>query len=131
MAAQPLRPAFGYAFGGWLNRPRRILLSLTLCWVVAVFDLGYTLSESGSNDFVELNPVAMRVLMGSPQVVMAYKFGLLGLTTIILLLLRRYRVAELGCWFLLAAQVYVATRWFTYFDCLLHSRMSVLIAAPD
>lgn len=114
-------------FGRWLNRPRRVLLTLAAVWVVAVFDLGYTLAEWGTVDFVEMNPVAAKVLSQSVRMVFVFKFGLLGAGTLILLLLRRHAVAELGCWFLFATMLYVAVRWYSYFDCLLHDYVNPLI----
>ncbi len=104
-----------------------MLLTLAAVWVIAVFDLGFTLFERETPEFVELNPVAARVLSGSAQGVMVYKFGLLALGTLILLPLRRHAVAELACWFLFVAQVYLAVRWYAYYDCLLHSYVNPLV----
>jgi hypothetical protein len=108
-----------HRFGGWLSRPRRVLLALTAVWVVAVFDFGFTLYEWGSADFIELNPVAAQILSGPPYAITIYKFGLLGIGTAILLLLRRHSVAELASWFLVAMKVYLAARWLDYYDVLL------------
>lgn len=119
------------SFGTWLNRSRRVLLTLALVWVVAIFDLGFTLLEWGEQQFTELNPVAASVLGGPTQLVMAYKFGLLGLGTTILLALRRHAVAELACWFLLTFKVYVAARWYIYYICVLHDKLNPLIKAPE
>lgn len=120
---RPARPTFGT----WFNRSRRVLLTLAAVWVVAIFDLGYTLAESGSGDFVEANPFAARLLAQPTHVIVAYKFGLLGLGTTILLALRRHAVAELGCWFLFVLKVYVALRWYSYFDCVLHGYVNPLL----
>jgi hypothetical protein len=111
----------------WFNRPRRVLLTLALVWVISVFDLGFTLLESNSGYFVELNPVAERLLSGPVYTLAAFKFGLTGLGTIILLCLRRHSTAEWACWFLLAVKVYVAIRWFAYFDALAHGHDSPLL----
>jgi len=119
----------GASFGRWLNRPRRVLLALSAVWVVAVFDLGFTLAEWGTMDFVEINPLAARILGGPEQTVMAFKFGLLGLGTIILLALRRHFIAELGCWFLFVSKVYLAVRWYVYYDCLLSGYVNPMIRA--
>ncbi len=119
------------SFGVWLNRSRRVLLTLALVWVVAIFDLGFTLLEWGGQQFTELNPVAASVLGGPTQLVMAYKFGLLGLSTTILLALRRHAVAELACWFLLTLKVYVAARWYVYYVCVLHDKLNPFIKAPE
>lgn len=114
-------------FGRWLNRPRRILLTLGLIWVIAIFDLGYTLAESGTLDFRELNPVAERLLGGPAQHVVAYKFGLLAFASCILLLLRQHATAEWACWFLFVVMIYVAIRWLSYFDCVLHNDTNPLL----
>jgi hypothetical protein len=111
----------------WFNRSRRVLLTLTAVWVVAVFDLGYTLAESGTGDFFELNPLAAQLLGGSPHTVILFKFGCLGFGTLILLALRRYAIAELACWFLFVATLYVAVRWYGYFDCLLNGYINPLL----
>lgn len=100
----------------WLNRSRRVLFALASVWIIATFDLAFTTTEFGSHTFVELNPIAAKLLHGSETVVYAYKFGLLGVGTLILLLVRRHFVAELASWFLFAAMFYVAVRWFAYFD---------------
>lgn len=117
-------------FGAWLNRSRRILLALAIVWVISIFDLGYTLAEKGTGQFVELNPLAEKLLNGPDHTVVFFKFALLGLSTVIILALRRYRITELACWLMVVAKVYLAVRWFTYFDCVLHGYTSPLIQAP-
>lgn len=117
------------AFGTWLNRPRRVLLTLGAVWAISVFDLGFTLAEWGTSGFVELNPIAAGLLSGPSHVVAAFKFGLLGVGTLILLAIRRYAVAELGCWFLVAVKVYVAARWYAYFTCVLEGGRNPFIEA--
>ena len=120
---RPERPKFGT----WFNRSRRVLLTLAAVWVVAIFDLGYTLAESGTPDFIEANPLAAKLLAGPTHVIVAYKFSLLGLGTVILLALRRHAVAELGCWFLFVLKLYVALHWYSYFDCVLHGYVHPLL----
>lgn len=117
--------------GRWLNRPRRVLLALAAVWVVAVFDLGFTLCEWGTMSFVEVNPIAARLLNGPVQTVVTFKFGLLGIGTLILLGLRRHFVAELGCWFLFASKVYLAIRWYIYYDCIFRGYIDPLITIPN
>ncbi len=114
-------------FGVWFNRSRRVLLTLAAVWVISIFDLGYTLAESGTEDFYEANPLAAKLLGGPEQFVVVYKFGLLGLGTLILLALRRYAVAELACWFLFVSKLYVAVRWYGYFDCVLEGYVNPVL----
>ncbi len=125
--AQPVRPLFGV----WLNRPRRVLLALTAIWIVAIFDLGFTLLESESFTFVELNPLAAAVVGGPDEAVFAFKFGLLSAGSVILLALRRHATTELACWFLLTSKVYLAIRWYVYYSCLVHGYMNPLLSAAD
>ncbi len=100
----------------WFNRCRRMLLLLAAVWIINAFDLGFTLVETVRGHFVEMNPIAARMLGGPVYAVVAYKAGLVGAGTVILLWLRRHSVAELTCWFLLAAHVYLAVRWYVYFE---------------
>ena len=93
-----------------------MLLVLAAVWVINVFDLGYTLLESLHSGFVELNPVAARLLGASPVVLVGYKSALVALSSTILLIYRRQRVAELGCWFLLATHLYVGICWLSYYQ---------------
>jgi hypothetical protein len=123
----PASPSRSAQIFRWFNRPRRVLLTLSLVWVISIFDLGFTLLEANSGYFVELNPVAERLLAGPVYGVAAFKFGLTGLGTIILLCLRRNSTAEWACWFLLAAKLYVAIRWFAYFDALINGHDSPLL----
>lgn len=116
-------------FGQWLNRPRRVLLTLFAVWVVCVFDFYFTLSEWGQAHFIEMNPLAVYLLSKSPHLVAWFKFGLLGLGTVILLGLRRHRVAEYACWFLLAAEIYLAVRWFVYYESLSSGETNPMIWA--
>ncbi|MFQ5805819.1 MAG: DUF5658 family protein [Phycisphaerae bacterium] len=100
----------------WLTRPRRVLLVLAAVWVINIFDLGYTLLESLHSGFIEMNPVAARLIGASPAVLVSYKTALLAISSTILLIYRRHRVAELGCWFLLAAYLHVAICWWFYYE---------------
>jgi hypothetical protein len=93
-----------------------VLLVLAAVWVINIFDLGYTLAESLYSGFVEMNPVAARLIGASPVVLVGYKTALLAISSTILLIYRRYRVAELGCWFLLAVYVHVGVCWWLYYE---------------
>lgn len=100
----------------WLTRPRRVLLTLAAVWVINVFDLGYTLLESLTATFIEMNPVAARLIAASPLVLVAYKVALILISSTILLIHRRKRLTELACWLLLAVYIGVAGCWRTYYD---------------
>jgi hypothetical protein len=110
---------------GRFTRAHRVLLLLVAVWVLHTFDLKFTMAESTQSHFVELNPIAAR-LIGGPEVsLVVYKLGLLGFGTAILIYLRRHSVAELGCWFLLSASFYVGARWFVYYECLATGSSSI------
>lgn len=131
--AAPAAPARA-RFGTWLNRSRRVLLTLWMVWVVSVFDFYFTLSEWGQVRFVESNPLAAYILTASPHLASWFKFGLLTLGTCILLWLRRHSVAELACWMLLAVEIYLGIRWFVYFESVAsgdpHPMIQVELIAP-
>ena len=113
-----------------LRRPQRVLLLLLGVWVLSAFDLGFTLHQARKHHFVEMNPLAARLLHGSPLTLVAYKFALLGAGTLILFCVRRHAVAELACWFLLAACFYVGVRWYVYYEGALALDPSWLLDAP-
>jgi hypothetical protein len=112
---------------GWLTRARRVLLALAAVWVLNIFDLGFTLVESSHGHFTELNPIAASILSRPDYFLIAFKLGLLTLGSIILLVLREHRLAELGCWLLLAAYLYVGARWYAYYYCLLDGGRSTFV----
>lgn len=100
----------------WLQRAHRVLLLLVVVWGLNGFDLGFTLHQARSLHFVEMNPLAARLLDAPAAALFLYKFSLVAAGTVILVSLRRHAVAELACWFLLAAYFYVAARWFVYYE---------------
>ncbi|MGE0481127.1 MAG: DUF5658 family protein [Phycisphaerae bacterium] len=100
----------------WLTRPRRILIALAAMWVLNIFDLGFTIAESVHGHFVEVNPIAARLLGGPTWLLALYKFSLITFGTVILLSLRKHRIAEWGAWFLFATYLYVGVRWFVYYQ---------------
>ncbi|QOJ15664.1 MAG: hypothetical protein HRU75_13885 [Planctomycetia bacterium] len=124
-ATTVLRRAFSFV---WLERPRRVLLALTTVWVLHLFDLCFTMRESQELHFVELNPIAAKLLAGPEHWIISYKFALVTLGSAILLLLRRHSITELASWFLAAVSVYVAARWYVYFQCLIDDRYSPFVA---
>jgi hypothetical protein len=93
-----------------------VLLTLAAVWVINAFDLGYTLLESHYSGFIEVNPVAARLIQASDEILVSYKTVLLVVSSTILLLCRRHRVVELGCWFLLAVHIHLAVRWWYYYE---------------
>ena len=105
----------------WLTRPRRILLLLGAVWVLNVFDLGYTVLEATRHSFVEMNPVAAPLLAAPTYVLVIYKAALVAASSALLLVLRRHRVVEVGCWFLLAVYSCVAARWILYYNDLMET----------
>lgn len=105
-------------------------LTLAAVWVLSLFDLGFTLLESNRGHFVEMNPIAAKLLDEPVAAIVAYKVGLVGVGTIILLALRRHFIAELGCWFLFAANIYVAVRWYVYYGVTLTGDPNSFITAP-
>lgn len=104
----------------WLIRPRRVLLLLAAIWVLNVFDLGYTLLESTRHQFVEMNPVAARLIDAPPSALVTYKATLVVIGSVLLLIFSWHSTAEWACWFLLATYLYVGIRWTLYYSDLHH-----------
>lgn len=103
-----------------LPRRRRVLLLLAGMWLLHAFDLAFTFVASLLGNFVELNPIAAALLAMPWYYLAAYKCGLLLTGTIILTYVARHWVAELSTWFLFSVSLYVAIRWYVYFDLLIN-----------
>ncbi|MCG3126973.1 MAG: hypothetical protein CHACPFDD_01829 [Phycisphaerae bacterium] len=99
-----------------LTRPRRVALLMVGVWILNAFDLGFTGIATALGNFTELNPIAAHLLDTDWTHVMLYKIGLTALGTLIMMRLARHSVAELGCWLLFSAYVYVAVRWYVYYE---------------
>ena len=95
-------------------RTRRVLLVLVLIWIVAVFDLAFTLLALRIGGFYEANPLA-RQFIHSPGLLATFKFATLAAATGIFLAFSRYRVAELACWLIGAVYVGLALLWLAYY----------------
>lgn len=121
----------------WPPRELRVLIVLSVVWVLNLFDLSYTLLEADGKHFRELNPVAA-YLLDHPHALVLYKFSLVTIGSVILLTHRRLRIVEVSSLFVLAAYVYVAVRWTVYFadlhicfnDPAIHHESLLGIAAP-
>ena len=114
----------------WLTRSRRVLLLLGAVWVLNLFDLGYTVLESTRGSFIEMNPIAAPLLTAPTYGLVLYKAGLVLTSSTILLALRRHRLVEMSCWFLLVAYLYVAVRWVVYYEDLLSSLHDPAVNVP-
>lgn len=99
----------------FLSRPRRVIGLLLIIWTLNVADLSFTIQESDQRLFRELNPVAAKIIQWPPIALVAYKLSLVVVASTILIRLRRQRVVELSCWFLLAVYGYVGMRWNIYY----------------
>lgn len=110
-----------------MTRPRRVLWVLAAVWVLNGFDLGFTMVAHAYGHFTELNPIAAGMLSQPWYLLTAFKFISLSAGSIILLLLSRHKVAELGSWLLLSAYLFVALRWYDYFHRMLDDPLLVLL----
>ena len=110
-----------------MTRPRRVLWVLAAVWVLNGFDLGFTIVAHAYGHFTELNPIAAGMLSQPWYYVTAFKFISLSGGSIILLMLCRHKVAELGSWLLLTAYLFVAIRWYDYFHRMLDDPLLVLL----
>ncbi len=84
-------------------RTRRIVLVLTLIWIVGAFDLVFTL-------------IALRLGgFHCPAILATFKFSTLALASMVLLLFSRRRFTEVGCWIVGFVHVLLAFVWLVYF----------------
>lgn len=95
------------------TRPRRVIGLLIILWVLNIFDLAYTIPAHRTGHLHELNPIA-RDLLDSPWVLAGFKLLAVSASTVILVYLRRLRLAELAAWFLCLVYVALAIRWLDF-----------------
>jgi hypothetical protein len=99
------------------KRPFRVLVLLAIIGVLSLVDLDHTLAAASGKYFHELNGLAAN-LISQPIGLTAFKVALLVGGMAVLLRFRSRPSVELGCWFLLAAHIFVLVRWQEYFSCI-------------
>ena len=102
----------------WLAaRPVRVTLLLGAVWLLNGFDLIFTLVACRLGCFIELNPIAARVLGDDNFAgIIIFKCALVGCGSAILYWFRGYRVTELSCWLLACVYSGLAVRWHRYYE---------------
>ncbi len=98
----------------WTTRTRRIIFLLVFIWVINLFDLAFTLTMVGTEEFVEMNPFARMLLMHSPTTLMVFKISVLVMASTVFMIFRRHWLTEAGCWILSGAYAGVAFLWVEY-----------------
>lgn len=98
----------------WLSRLPRLALALAVVWAVGTCDLLLTHAHAQQNSFYELNPVAQAFVRQPLYVLATYKYGLLGVASVIFMLLRSHRCSEWGAWFLAGSHAVLIGYWCVY-----------------
>lgn len=98
---------------GWgpASRPRRVLLLLSVLWILNVFDLGCTVLAHVQGALNELNPLARLLLPYGAVGLTLYKLAAVGTGSFMLWRWRGHPLTEVAVWFLIAVYVVVALRW--------------------
>lgn len=96
------------------RRARRVTLLIAMLAIVNVFDLLFTLIAARATQFVELNPIAAR-LVNSSGALMGFKLVMMGIALGIFLRFRRHPLTELACWGLCVIYAVLAGRWWVYY----------------
>ncbi len=105
----------------WPTRGSRVVLLMVVICLLNYVDLGLTLIEARNHLFIELNPLASRLIQHPPPVLIAYKVVLVLVGGAILIALRNHRITEWACWLLFSAYGFVALRWAVYYSHLLET----------
>ena len=95
-------------------RARRVLLLVALLGIANLFDLLFTLLAAKAAHFVELNPVAARLIKNTGALV-AFKAALVLFGVVVFVRFRRHRLTELACWGLGGLYASLAGRWWVYY----------------
>lgn len=90
-----------------------VVRNVVLLILLGLLDLGLTFAAREAGGFLELNPLSGQ-LGHNPVLLTALKTTSLLLACLILLMLRRYRGAQVASWWLCLVCTILAFRWLTY-----------------
>ena len=90
-----------------------VVRNVVLLVLLGTFDFGCTMIASQAGGFLEMNPLANELLR-SPLALAAFKASAFLLACAMLLMLRRYRGAQIASWWLCLVCTVVVFRWATY-----------------
>ncbi len=83
--------------------------------LMSLVDLELTLIYSMSVGMLEKNPIARAIMQtGSPELLVAWKLGTVGLAAVIFLCTRRHRASELAAWFCVILLGALMTHWISF-----------------
>jgi hypothetical protein len=95
------------------HRARLVLRMVLALWVLNALDLSFTMLSHEAGHLNELNPLG-RMLLDDSAALMLFKGGFVALGTTVLIVLRRYRGAEVASWWLCLVYALLTLRWTTY-----------------
>lgn len=110
------RPASGVR---WRERDRdgdgieMVVRNVVLLCLLGGLDFLLTLAAQQAGGFLELNPLGAK-LIESPILLCTFKMTVFAAACVILILLRRYRGAQIASWWLCLVCTIVTFRWLTY-----------------
>jgi hypothetical protein len=99
-----------YPSGLW---ERQVIRLVQVMVVLNVFDLVCTLFHHYQGNLWELNPLAVTLLTSAPTIVV-FKLSLTTGAAIVFLVARSYRLAQIGCWWVVVAYTILILRWNSY-----------------
>jgi hypothetical protein len=101
-------------WSGW-SRSRRVAELLIVLWTIGLTDLWLTLWAHRHTAFVELNPIAARMLStDATGALVAFKLTCMLVATLALWLARHTRRCELAAWGMAAIYFALLLRWSDY-----------------
>jgi len=97
------------------DRPFRVVLLLSIAWVLGITDLAMTLTYLMNIGMFEGNPMARWVIAaGSPYLLAGFKLATMVLSSAILLWQRRHWQGEIGAWIAVIVLGRLTVHWFDY-----------------
>jgi len=95
------------------SRSSRVLALLVIIWILSVFDLFFTVAAHQAGMLDELNPLA-RPFLDTQWGLVSLKACSLTAASVILLALRRHRLAEAACWSMSVIMTLLAVLWISF-----------------
>ena len=114
--ARHAAPSLGSA-AGWLDRGRSLRMKIAVAAIIlmSLVDLELTLIYSMSVGMLEKNPIARMIMQtGSPELLVAWKVGTVGLAAVIFWCTRRHRASEAAAWLCVLVLGALMTHWINF-----------------
>ncbi|MFI4870195.1 MAG: DUF5658 family protein [Phycisphaerales bacterium JB061] len=114
------------------DRPFRVILLLSIAWVLGITDLAMTLTYLMNIGMFEGNPLARWIIAtGSPYIVSGFKLVTMVASSSILFWKRHSWQSEIGAWIAVIVLARLTLHWFDYIAGTSNMTYAIALASVD